>query len=166
MLALFSALDQIADADIELRLILEIVGAELARAEQRKELRVPRKIWIWPQVCGHFFSLVLQNRRACGLHRVVVLQRQPNRLIESDLRGRIRARRRGYSGRRRWRQRRHFLPLAGGQRGQNQKHGGPRQSFPHGENLVSREETNQNGRMELQRKEGKRELQEGGRRAW
>src|SRR5262249_24359091 len=43
VLAFFSSLDEIADADVELRLILEIVGAELTRAEQRKELRVPRK---------------------------------------------------------------------------------------------------------------------------
>jgi hypothetical protein len=41
MLALLAALKQITNAHIKLRLVLEIAGSELARVEQREELRVP-----------------------------------------------------------------------------------------------------------------------------
>src|SRR5580704_17185263 len=133
MLAFLAALNQIADADIKLRLILEIVGAELARAEKRKELRVPRQVRVRTQVRRHFFGFILQNGRARRLHRADVLQRQSNRLVESYFRRRIRARRWSRSGRRRWGQWWHLLPLAHSQGRQCQKHRGPRQSFLHGE---------------------------------
>src|SRR6202012_1901428 len=104
-----------------------------------------------PQIRGHFLSLILQNRRAHSLQRVVVLQREAYRFVERNLRRRVRGRGRRARRRCRWRQWRHFLPLAYGQRGQSQKRG-PRQTFPHEKKpRVSRGDRPFN-QMELQRK--------------
>ena len=84
VLPLLAALKQIADAQVELRRIVEVVGAELAGLKDRQKLRSRQEHRIRPQIGGDLFRLVLLNRGPRGQQIVIVLERHLNRVIERD----------------------------------------------------------------------------------
>src|SRR5712692_9136036 len=127
MLALLADFKGVAEAHVELRLVVQVVAAKLAGLEDGKKLRVPRKNRVGAKISGGFERLVLQNGRARRLQSVVVLQSEANGFLDGDARrGRLRG---GRPGRRSCRSRRLLLrgyKARGGQQGQ-----APCQTFSH-----------------------------------
>ena len=80
-LPLFAALDQITDADVELGVVLQVVGGKNLRREEWQELRIPTQVGIRAQERGGFLSSILIYGRARGEQRVVVLQGQLDRAV-------------------------------------------------------------------------------------
>lgn len=88
MLALPATFEEIADADVELRLVRQIVRIELARIEERKKLRIPGQDGIGAKIGGNFLRLILKYGRLRGEKGVIVLQGKANCFIEVDALGR------------------------------------------------------------------------------
>ena len=84
VLPFLSALEQIADAQIKLRRIVDIIRAELVRLENRDELRVAEQHGIGTQVRRNFLGLALLDRCARGQQIMVVPQRHLDRVVERD----------------------------------------------------------------------------------
>ena len=87
VLAFPAALKQVSNSDIELLDLAQIVSREIGGRKNRQELGIEIQSRIGPQVCRDLLRLVLQNQSARRLQRVIVRQRQINRLIQSDQRG-------------------------------------------------------------------------------
>jgi hypothetical protein len=87
VLALPAALEEIADAQIELGLVVDVIGSELARLEDRQELGVPGKHRIGTEIGGDFLRLVFQDGGASGQEGVIVLKGEADGLFERDTRG-------------------------------------------------------------------------------
>src|SRR5579859_6785056 len=87
VLAFFSDLKEVADTDVELGVVREIVRREIARLEDGKELRVPGQYRVRAKIRGDFLGLILQNRGARRQERVVMLQSEPDGFFERDARG-------------------------------------------------------------------------------
>ena len=83
MLALFASLEEIADSEIKLRQIVQVVRIELVRVEGRQKLRIAHQNGVRPQVCGDFLRFILLNRDALGLQRVVVRERHLDRVARA-----------------------------------------------------------------------------------
>ena len=90
VLALPSALEEIAETEVKLGRVIEVAGVELAGLKDRKKLRVAQQHRVRPQVRGNLLGLALLDRGARGLQRVVVLEGQLNGLIEGDSHGPLR----------------------------------------------------------------------------
>ncbi len=84
MLAFLANLEGVAQPHVELRLIIDVVVAELTGIEERQELGVPGKDRVGVKICSCFEGLVLQDGRARGLQGVIVLQSQANRLLNGN----------------------------------------------------------------------------------
>ena len=84
VLALLAAFEGVAEAEVKLRLVVDIVGAEFAGLEDGQELGVPGEHGIGAEIGGGFLGLVLQDGGARGLQRVVVLQGQANGFLDGD----------------------------------------------------------------------------------
>ena len=84
MLPLLAALEQIADAEVKLRCIVEVVGAELTRLEDRQKLRVAQQHRIRPQIGRCFFRLALLDRGARGQQIVIVLKSHLNGIVKRN----------------------------------------------------------------------------------
>ena len=80
------ALEQISDSGIELLNRAQIVGRKFGRRKNWQELGIKIQRRIGSQVGGDLLRLVLKNQRACGLERVIVRQRQVDRLVQGDQR--------------------------------------------------------------------------------
>ncbi len=81
VLTFLTPLEQVAESNVELLSLVEIIAGEILRAEKRNELRVYAEYWIRPQVGRDLLCLVLLNLRACGLQGVIVSEGQLNRLV-------------------------------------------------------------------------------------
>src|SRR5271157_2141663 len=90
-LALPATLEEVTDADVELRLVLQIARVELAGIEEGEKLRIPRQCGIGAEIRCDFLGLILKNGRLRGKQGVIVLQRQPDGLVECEAGGRGRA---------------------------------------------------------------------------
>ena len=85
VLPLLAALEEITDADVELRRLVDVVLAELIGLEDRQELRVAEDHGIGPEVGGDLLGLALLDRRTLRQKRVIVGERQLDGVIERDL---------------------------------------------------------------------------------
>src|SRR5271170_5345527 len=99
VLTFFAAFEKVANADVELRIVLEVVRREVAGLKNGDELRVPGDNGIGAEVCGDFLGLILKNGGAQGQQRVIVLQGKANRFVKRDAR---RSSLRSVGTRRRW----------------------------------------------------------------
>ena len=86
VLPLLAALKQIADAEIELCRIVEVIGAELTGLEDRQELRVTQKHRVRAQIGRGFFGLVLLNHGSRSQQIVIVLERHLDRVVQRNRR--------------------------------------------------------------------------------
>ncbi len=84
VLPLLAALEQIADAEVKLRGVVEVIAAEIAGLEDRQELRVTEEHRVRTQVGRCFFGLVLLNHGAGSHQIVVVLERHLNGVVKRD----------------------------------------------------------------------------------
>ena len=66
----------IAETQVELRGIIQVIERKIIRLKQRQELGVPANCRIGPQIGRDLLGLILQDQRARRLQRVVVLERQ------------------------------------------------------------------------------------------
>src|ERR1700722_12902218 len=89
MLAFFSALEKIRDAQIKLRRRIDVVGGELIRLEDGDELGVCGEHRVRPQVGGDFLRFTLLDGGTRSFKSVIVLQRQLDRLIERYAHGAV-----------------------------------------------------------------------------
>ena len=80
VLPLFPAFKRVAQAQVKLRLCVDVIRTELVWLKDGQELRVPGKHGIRSKVCGDFLRLTLQDRRSHSLERMVVLQGKPDRV--------------------------------------------------------------------------------------
>lgn len=87
MLALLADLEGVAEAEVELRLIVDVITAEFARLEDGEELRIPGQSRVGSEIGGGLERLILQDRRAGGLQGVIVLERQADSFLDGDSRG-------------------------------------------------------------------------------
>ena len=79
-----TALEEVADADIKLLVLIKIVDGELAQLEDRDELGIGSQGGIGAEVRGNLLGFALQNEGAAGLDGVVVGESQIDRLIDAD----------------------------------------------------------------------------------
>ena len=84
VLAFLAAFEEIADAGIELRLLVDIVRAELVGLKNGKVLRVQTERGIGAKICGDFFRLALLNRGTHRLQGMIVQKRQTDGIIQRD----------------------------------------------------------------------------------
>ncbi len=84
VLPFLAAFEQIADAQIELRCVVDVVGAELVGLKDRQELRIADKDRIRTQIRRDFFRLTLLDRGARSQQVVVVPQRHLNGIVERN----------------------------------------------------------------------------------
>ncbi len=93
MLSFLTALNQIAEPDIALRIVMQIISGGLAsidsrvllgRRSNRQILPIGEKRWVGPHVGGFFICFALLYRRPRRQHVVVVLQCELNGFVESD----------------------------------------------------------------------------------
>jgi len=87
MLAFFPAFKRVADAQIKLSIVFQIVRVELAGIEKREELRIPGNGGIGAEVGGGFLGLILQDGRTRGEQSVIVLERETQRFFKRNARG-------------------------------------------------------------------------------
>lgn len=88
MLAFLAALEGVAEAQVELSLVVDVIGIELARLKDGQELRVPGDDGVGTEIGGGFERLVLQDGGTSGLESVVVLEGEADGFVESDAHGR------------------------------------------------------------------------------
>ena len=82
VLSLLAALEQIADTQVELRRVVDVIGGELARLEDGKELRIAQEHGIGAQIRRGLFGLTLLDGGARRHQVVVMLQRHLNGVVE------------------------------------------------------------------------------------
>ena len=90
MLALLAELEGVAEAQVKLRLVVKVIGAELTGLENGEELCVPGKNGVRAEIGSRFLGLILQDGGARGLQSMVVLQSQADGFLDGDTRGRER----------------------------------------------------------------------------
>src|SRR5580704_6106010 len=73
MLTLSAALEKVTNAQVELRLVFEVIRGKVAGLEKGKELRIPRQRGIRAKIGGDFLGLILQDGRAGCEQSVIVL---------------------------------------------------------------------------------------------
>ena len=84
VLPLLSPLKQVADAQVELRYVVEVIRAELARLKNRQELPIAQYHRVGTQVGRNLFRFALLDRRARGEQIVVVPQRHLNGVVQRN----------------------------------------------------------------------------------
>ena len=84
VLAFFAALDQVAEAQIGLRQIVEIGTRIVAWRKQRQVIPIGEDCGVGAQIGGHFLRLALLDGGASRQQAVVVLERQANGIVQSD----------------------------------------------------------------------------------
>src|SRR5208337_279285 len=87
MLALLATLEEVADARVKLRLLIDVIGTELAGLENGQELRVETQRGIGAKVGGNLFRQALLDGRAQGLQRMVMLQRHTDGIVQRNSSG-------------------------------------------------------------------------------
>ncbi len=129
VLAFFAALEGVADAKIELGLVVDVICGEFAGLKDGEELSVPGEDRVGTEIGGRFERLVLEDGGTSRLESVIVLQGEADGLIERDACGgtlgsRCSWERRGYGGSR-------WVLLSQDADGQGQKRGGQCRHFLH-----------------------------------
>jgi hypothetical protein len=75
MLPLLSPLKQVADAQVDLRYVVEVLPTELARLKNGQKLPIAQKHRVGTQISRNLFRFALLDRSARGKQIVVVLER-------------------------------------------------------------------------------------------
>src|SRR5208282_3189644 len=85
-LPLVTTLEQVADPNIELLSLVQIVPGKILRTKKRDELAISPESRIGPQVRRNLLRLILQNQSSRSSKEMVVRQRQIDGLIKTDQR--------------------------------------------------------------------------------
>ena len=68
-----AALEQITHAGVKLRIVVQVLPSELAGLKDRDKLSVQGQHWIGAKIRSDLLGLALQDRRAQGKQRMIVL---------------------------------------------------------------------------------------------
>src|ERR1700683_3124067 len=79
-----TTLEQVADPNIELLSLVQIVPGEILRTKKRDELAISPKSRIGPQVRRNLLSLILKNQSSRGANGMVVRKARINALTKLD----------------------------------------------------------------------------------
>ncbi len=88
VLPLLAALDEVGQSHVVYCTLINIVVGKCVGRKERQELLVPEQHRIRPQIRGDLLSLILQDRRARRLQRMIVLDRQIDGLVQRHARRR------------------------------------------------------------------------------
>jgi len=88
-LPLLAALDQVGKSQVEHGTCVHVIMRKRAGREKRQVLLIDKTHRIGPQIRRDFLRLILRDHRARRQQRMIVFQREVNRLIERHARGRI-----------------------------------------------------------------------------
>ena len=84
VLPLLASLKQVADAQVKLRNVVQVIRAELAGLENRQKLPIAQNHWVRTQIGSDLFRFALLDRGARRQDVVVVPQRHLNGVVKRN----------------------------------------------------------------------------------